>query len=1073
MDHPPSPPRTSTENAIVTRPSLFAATFALSWAALVAGSEIGHDSPPAAEAQGQRPLQARETTSLRFEHAGTFGGSYSGVAVHGTLAYASRGRVLEVLDVSDATAPRLIGQGAVVPAGARVVAAGPAMAYLAERDGSGPWRSFDRLHVVDARDPAALGMPRTLALTPSTQLLVAPGGVRLYAASGTTGITILDASNPLIPREDARVDLDLEVTGLAWAEGRLLTAATDAQDVGWLLVLDGDDPLAPQPIGRVKVGGPTGPAFGDGDLALVQSNQRIARSGYMGGTAVVDLTDPAKPRVRGLLSNPMLDILDFARTPERLYVLEPPHGVRGSHHVWSYDPTRLTEAPPLSTYPESYPTWAAGIAAVGEHVLLAAGPAGLQTLRTDLSGEGAALVTDHVRPVLGAPQGIALADGRAYVTDVDLEFWVLEVSEPASLSVLGRASLTHELEYVLADARGGPITLRDGIAYVARLPYEFQYGGLHVFDVRDPTRPEQLGMWDPYLEMERNPDSDYEPRGGITTIEPPLLLGHRLWLAGSSSLTELDASDLSSPHLVQQLRRPGVSGVYSSLGGGIATDGKRLFLANRRSGVHVVDITTPGRSAVVDSAAMPGDAADVALVDGHLLAVGSGTGLRVLEADSLTAVRAIEGMGAGAIEIDGDTAFLLGGPGIMAMAVGDPRHPVLRGSFEVDLNPDYAHLAVDGDLVAFTSWFDDSGLTFLRTVEEDPLQEPTPGPTLTPWPTRTPGGEPPRITPIPTPTPVGSAIPGRPETPGPPATPTVARPRSTPDPLYLPLALAHFERAVATAPPSPQLPGEPDASATPPPIETPSMTVDELALLLRAEDTELPFGAVTDFTGAFVNGTEDSVTIIEPADASTWGWRVPDYRWVVEREDGAPVRARVIPRCGMMNPLVPDDFRTLHPDASWTLRPDHPWMVSPDWHWSFTEPGTYRVQLRYEVDKSREEPVFPAIEDLWQQTLEGVVPSTTVLVHVAPPAEERFVERLARRHQVPIGGSRAEAEGVMGEPDQVAEGSEGEVHLAYYLTELPADPESLPYPRSEHIDAPRVVVTLGAAGTVSEVLLLP
>jgi hypothetical protein len=207
---------------------------------------------------------------------------------------------------------------------------------------------------------------------------------------------------------------------------------------------------------------------------------------------------------------------------------------------------------------------------------------------------------------------------------------------------------------------------------------------------------------------------------------------------------------------------------------------------------------------------MPGYAADVALKDGHLLVVGNGTGLRVLEADTLSAVRAVEDVRGGSIVVEGDTAYVTTREGIAAFDVDDPRKPVRRGQHETPMDIDFTHLAAEGDLLAIARWIGGDGVEFVRSSQGEPLQEPTPGPTLTPWPSRTPDSSTPQIPRIPSPTPeAGTTAPAGTASPAPtrsPATSTVAVPRSTPDPLYLPLTFKRLDAALATRVPTLQPP---------------------------------------------------------------------------------------------------------------------------------------------------------------------------------------------------------------------------------------------------------------------------
>lgn len=722
-----------------------------------------------------RPEQDREARALDFQHLGTYGGSYTAVVVTGTRALATRGRVLEVLDVADPAAPRLLAASAQLPAGARVAAAGPGVAYLVERDSSAPDIDdrFDQLHVVTVRDSGAPALAGSLRLPHHALEDVLAVGRLLFGAGSKEGVVRIDASDPSKPNLEQVLDLGAGVSGLAAWDGRLLAAATDSDHGGWLVVLEPLGALHPNEIARIRTGGTTGKIAVTGHYAFVESRQSRPDGAYEGATVVVDLAEADSPRIVGRL--PMSGVRDFAITPDRVFALAAPSPL-SSYDVWSVETAGLPDMVTVRTVSQ----WGWAMAAAGDRALLAAGPAGLITLGRVVGTDGGATIeAEHALPVLGAPQGVAIANGHAYLCDADAEIWVLDVRDPSAVVAVGRTHLEHRNAYALTDGRGGTLAVRDGLAYVARQSARFQPGGLHVFDVTDPALPRQIGLWDPYVQAEIDPT--YLEWGSITGLRPPEIVGHRVWLSGYPALTEVDVADPARPRLVRHGDLPPDNSGYMGLdAGGTATDGSRLYAAAYVSGVYATDVSASGPITFSQRAEMPGIAADVALVGRHLLAVGyAGTGLRVLDADTLGAVRAVEGLEAGGVEVAGDTAYVLATDGVYAFDVGDPSTPMLRGLYAAALDSDTTQIAIDGDVMALTRG--DAGLDLLRLVDGQALPEPTPGPTLTPWPTRPPGTQP-RITPLPTRTFDPTMTPDRPA--------TTVRPTSR---LYLPSVLSPLD----------------------------------------------------------------------------------------------------------------------------------------------------------------------------------------------------------------------------------------------------------------------------------------
>jgi len=280
---------------------------------------------PAASAGSvlQRSVQA-----LELQHLSTYGGSYTGVVVTGTQALASRGRVLEVFDVADPVAPQLVGTSAQLPAAAEVEAAGPGVAYLVERNYSAPDVDdhYDQLYVVDVHDAGAPVLAGTLRLPRRALHDVLPVGALLYGAGSTEGIVRIDASDPDQPVLEQVLDLGMAVSGLVAYGGRLLAAATDADYSGWLVVLQPLGALHPIETARIRTGGTSGKVAVSGHHAFVESLQPTPDGANEGATILVDLADPAAPRIVGRL--PITGVRDFAVTPDRVFALDAPHGVR-------------------------------------------------------------------------------------------------------------------------------------------------------------------------------------------------------------------------------------------------------------------------------------------------------------------------------------------------------------------------------------------------------------------------------------------------------------------------------------------------------------------------------------------------------------------------------------------------------------------------------------------------------------------------------------------------------------------------------------------------------------------------
>ncbi len=150
------------------------------------------------------------------------------------------------------------------------------MAYVADGD-----KGLKVINVATPTAPVLLSALDTDGVTQDLQL----AGHYAYLANGSAGIDIVDVTNPSEPVVASNLTGLGTVYGVDGDSNLLVVVAGSA-----LVSVDVSDKLAPARLGSVNLGQVKDVAF-DGSYAYVAA--------YSNGYRVVDLTNPAQPRVTG------------------------------------------------------------------------------------------------------------------------------------------------------------------------------------------------------------------------------------------------------------------------------------------------------------------------------------------------------------------------------------------------------------------------------------------------------------------------------------------------------------------------------------------------------------------------------------------------------------------------------------------------------------------------------------------------------------------------------------------------------------------------------------------------------
>jgi len=158
------------------------------------------------------------------------------------------------------------------------------------------------------------------------------------------------------------------------------------------------------------------------------------------------------------------------------------------------------------------------------------------------------------------------------------------------------------------------VRVRDGFAYLA------QRGALRIFDVRDPGRPRQVGIYD---------DPDYYRSPNFNDVKIVAAGARRYAVLAGERTPIVDVTDPAAPVLAAQLDTYSHSVFVGEQGGR-----PRLYLANYGLNVPVYDVTDPAAPALVGNALGPDDLRvhDLYADEGLLYLNGTESGFVVLDA---------------------------------------------------------------------------------------------------------------------------------------------------------------------------------------------------------------------------------------------------------------------------------------------------------------------------------------------------------------------------------------------------------------------------------------------------------
>jgi hypothetical protein len=508
----------------------------------------------------------------RWQH-----GVSNSVAAEGALALLANGAALQVVDLTDPSAPAVLGELHLVH---------EIMAVAVSGDRGYALTSNNNLHVVDLSAPttpseigflggfsttvselAAVG-DRVYVLgwgalfvvdagTPSAPVLsgeLVVSGVdieaaadHVFLAAGGDGLRVVDVSDPTAPIEIASVDLgaDTSARHLDVVNGRAYVSGGGTFPDVKLFVVDVTDPEHPALEADAVI------ADGGGDIVVRDGLAHIF-GGYPDALHIYDLTVPQTPVWLGSATIPSEYWERLAAVDDHILVTT---FLRGLTVVETTDPTAPATVGTLDA------PGRISDAAYSDGVLFIAGEdRGLRMVDVSDPSHPAELGYSQVVPLAF---GVAVRGETAFVVGTNQGLVAIDVSNPAAPVILGNAP----------GADGEWVTLAGDHAYVVS-----PFFGIHVVDVSTPAMPVLVGSLD-------------LPSGTGEQWEWPVVSGDHVFVRNNHndpSVAIIDVGDPAAPVLVGSID-------VNANAAGLAVTGAWLLVPDfdAEPEVRIFDVSNP------------------------------------------------------------------------------------------------------------------------------------------------------------------------------------------------------------------------------------------------------------------------------------------------------------------------------------------------------------------------------------------------------------------------------------------------------------------------------------------------
>jgi hypothetical protein len=573
---------------------------------------------------------------------GQLGGMSRAVAVQGNFVYVGVGPRLAILKLDTLAGPGhplFVGQTAVLPGIVESVAVQGDYAYVAIKEG---------LHIIDVRDPtqpAVIGEwqppePPEIGVTRWVNA-VAVSGAYAYLAASSSGLRILDISNPNAPAAAAVYDTQ-HANGIALANNYAYVA-----DSGGLYIINVNLPSSPQLAAVFD-----SQVFDD--VAVVGNYACVAAG--RSGLRIVDVSISTAPVAAGVAWTAQGAAQRVAIAGTRAYVAVAAWGNEpGGLSVIDIATPSTPQETSFSTLP--WPASALGVAVAGNYAYLAAENLGLRTF--DVSAPVSPVESD-VYQTLGTVVGVADAGDHVYVADLQGGLRSVDVRDPARPAVRG--------------AYDTPNPWPRGVAVAGTHAYLVDGESLRIVDRSSP---------DNLIET-----SVYTTPGTATAVA--VALNHAYVADTNAGLLILDVANPSNPSKVADF--PTAGGAAD----GLAVANNNVYVADRWVGLRIINVANPIDPTQIGVVQPARAATRVALTEAYAYVAGEGFGV-IDVSNPVAPFEVYSTLGAIGVAARGPYAYVVNDAALRILDMTVPAMPVEVAEI---VTPGYAgEVTVDGKYI--------------------------------------------------------------------------------------------------------------------------------------------------------------------------------------------------------------------------------------------------------------------------------------------------------------------------------------------------------------------------------------
>lgn len=583
-----------------------------------------------------------------------------------------------------------------------------------------------------------------------------------YLATGLSGLSICDISNPAEPLEVSYIDtLQTVIYYVKVIDHYVYAAGTQPEGID---IVDVSDPLHPIQVGQTDQGEWVGSIHCNGQYAYVNvvpamvqildvsdplqpeevgscnlpyiawdmdfSGNYAYLADWNAGLLLWDISDPTSPVQVGSLSLPYTTCVAVAGK----YAYVSTGGLQNGLHVIDINnPANPFEVSFLNLYPAS----AEAAAISGNYVYLGSSEmTGYGLYVIDVSNPDQPQLVTHYTQV-GLCTDIELMGNQIYATSHDKDLQIIDVTTPSNPSETGYYQIPGALQEL--SVSGNYVYLADGdqglrivnvstpnnpveagwfpmpshaldVAVSGNLAFVANYEkGLRIIDVSDPSNPMQVSI-------------DSTLTVNVIRVDAQESFAY---VTGSNTLQIVDASDPNNPVLTGVWVAPAWVADVEVLG-------NYAYIACTNSGLQIVDISDPDNPTTVGGASIPGEVIDYVAVSGNYACAVGFSGLPAFlhvfdisspSSPSLVGTTSINYSGPWGLTAAGTLAFVANQLwGVQVYDFSNPSNILHVGYYDTPGRSD--GVAVSGNHLYNADWFSLQILDYSDVLATNPFLEP-------------------------------------------------------------------------------------------------------------------------------------------------------------------------------------------------------------------------------------------------------------------------------------------------------------------------------------------------------------